>query len=116
MCDISDHFSVLTCKKVIIHTWKQISMTSYYKVRNHSEVNMIKLHEKLSNESWNAIYDTNNVDEAYNNFMNTVSTSYNECCPLRNGQTKKILSKPWMTKKFINACKTKVTLHKIVKK
>ena len=71
MCDISDHFPVFICKKVITHTCKQISMTSYYKVRNHSEVSMIKLYEKLGNESWNAIYDTDNVDEAYN-FINTV--------------------------------------------
>ena len=69
-------------------------MTSYYKVRNHSEVNMIKLYEKLSNESWNAIYDTDNVDEAYNNFINTVSTLYNECCPIRNVQPKKSLVNP----------------------
>ena len=53
VCDISDHFPMYICKKVITHTRKQISMTSYYKVRNHSEVNMIKLYEKLSNESWN---------------------------------------------------------------
>ena len=111
MCDISDHFPMFTCKKVITHTCKQISMTSYYKVRNQSEVNMIKLYEKLSNESWNAIHDTDNVDEAYNNFRNTVSTLYNECCPFRNVQPQKILSKPWMTKQLINACKKKKSLY-----
>ena len=73
-------------------------MTSYYKVRNHSEVYMIKLHEKLSKESWNAIYDTDNDDEAYNNFLNIVSTSYNERCPSWNVQPKKLISKSWMTK------------------
>ena len=87
MCDISDHFPVFTCKEVITHNCKQISMT-YDKFRNHSEVNMIKHYEKISNESWNAIYDTDNVDEAHNNFINTVSTLYNECCPLRNEQPK----------------------------
>ena len=46
MSGISDHFPVFTCKQVITHTCKQISMTSYYKVRNHSEVSMIKLYEK----------------------------------------------------------------------
>ena len=91
VCDISDHFPVFTCKKVITHTYKQKSMTSYYKVRNQSEVNMIKLYEKLRNESWNAINDTDNVDEAYNNFINTVSTLYNECCPFRYVQPKKSL-------------------------
>ena len=91
VCDISDHFPVFTSKKVITHTCKQISMISYYKVINHSEVNMIKLHDKLSNESWKAIYDTDNVDESYNNFINAVSTSYNECCPSRNVHTQKSL-------------------------
>ena len=86
VCDIIDHFPVFTCKKVITHTCRQIFMTSYYKVRNHSEVNMIKLYVKLGNEKWNAIYDTNNVDEAYSKFKNTVSTLYNECCPFRNVQ------------------------------
>ena len=82
-------------------------MTSYYKVRNQIEVNIIKLYDKLSNESWNAIYYTDNVDEAYNNSMNTVSTFYNECCPFRNVQQQQILSKPWMTRQLINACKKK---------
>ena len=62
--DISDHFPVPTCIKVINHTCKQICITSYYKVKNHSEVNMIKPYEKLNNESWNVIYDADNVDEA----------------------------------------------------
>ena len=52
---------------------------------------MIKLYEKLNNVSWNAIYDTDNVDEAYDSFNNTVSTSYNECCPFRNEQPKNSL-------------------------
>ena len=77
VCDISDQIPVFTCIKVITHTCKQISMTSYYKVINHSEVNTIKLYEELSNESWNAICDTDNVDEAFDDFINTVSILYN---------------------------------------
>ena len=46
VCDISDHLQVFTYKKVITHTCKQIPVTSNYKVRNHSEVNMIKPYEK----------------------------------------------------------------------
>ena len=91
VCDISYNFPVFTCNKVITHSCKQIPMTSYYEVRNHIEVNMIKLSEKLSNESWNAVCDTDNVDEASNNFMNTFSTLYNECCPFRNVRPKKSL-------------------------
>ena len=60
--------------KVITHTCKQISRTSCYKVKHHSEVNVIKLYEQLSNESWNVIGDTDNVDEAYDNLINIVST------------------------------------------
>ena len=77
---------------------------------------MIKLCGKLSNESWNVIYDTDNVDEANNKFINIVSTLYNECCPSRNEQPKKIFGKPWMTKQLINACKKKVTICKILKR
>ena len=50
---------------------------------------MIRLYDKLSNDSWNAIYDTDNVDEAYDNFINTVSTLHNECCTFRNVQPQK---------------------------
>ena len=53
---------------------------------------MIKLYEKLSNESWNVIDDTDNVDEAYDNLINIVSTLYNECCPYRNAQLKNPLA------------------------
>ena len=72
---------------------------------------MIKLHEKLGNESLNKIYDTDNVDEAHNNFINNVSTLYNECYSFRNVQQNKFFSKPWMTKQLINAYKKKVTIY-----
>ena len=44
--DISDTFSLSTCKKVITHTCKQASMAPCHKVRNHSEVNMSKRYGK----------------------------------------------------------------------
>ena len=91
VCDISDHFLVFTCRKVITHNCKQIPLTSHYEVKNHSEVNMIKLYEILSNESCNAICDTDNVDETNSNFINTVSTLYNEYCPFRKVQLKNSL-------------------------
>ena len=34
-----------------------------------------------NNESWNVIYDTDNVDEAYDSFINIISALYNECRP-----------------------------------
>ena len=85
VCDISDNIPVITRKKVNTHTCKQISIISYNKVRNHSEVNMISLYE-LGNELWNVIHDIDNVDDAHKNFINIVSTLYNECCPNRNVQ------------------------------
>ena len=88
MSGISDHFPVFTCKKVITHSCRQISMTSCYKVSNHSEVNMSKLFEKISNESWNVIYDTDNVDEACDYFIKIVLTLYNVYCPYCNVQPK----------------------------
>ena len=48
---------------------------------------MINLYEKLVNESWNLFYDTFNVDEAHNNFRNTVSTLYDQCFPCWNVQS-----------------------------
>ena len=38
-CDISYHLPVFACRKVITHTCIQISMTSFYDVRNNSEIN-----------------------------------------------------------------------------
>ena len=49
---------------------------------------MTKLYDKLGNESWNVIYDTDNVDEACSNFMNTVSTLCHEYYPYWNVQPK----------------------------
>ena len=69
-------------------------MTFCYKVGIHSEVNIIELYEKPSNESWNVIYNTDKVDEAYINFINIVSTLYNEYCLIRNVQQKNPLVKP----------------------
>ena len=70
MYDISDHFPMFTCKEPVAHTCRQISMTSCYEVRNHSEVNMIKDYQKLGNDSSYVSYDTKNADEASINFIN----------------------------------------------
>ena len=94
----------LLVEKLLLILVYLISMASCHRVRNHSEVNKIKLYEKIRNELWTVIYDADDIDETNNNIINIVSTLHNECCPYRNIQ-QKILSTPLITKRLMNACK-----------
>ena len=98
-------FQCLLVKKVITHACKQIPMTSYYKVGNHSEVNIIKPYDKLRNESWNAMLMKPMIISSILSQHYIMNISPLGMC------NNKILSKPWMTKQLINACKKEKLLY-----
>ena len=51
--------------------------------RNHSDANITKLKQKLSNVDWHDVLDNTNADHDYDKFLNTFIQLYNECVPLK---------------------------------
>ena len=76
-----------------------------------TEKNLVKLCQKLLQHDWGSITSPNDVNEAYDSFVNTYIAMYNQCCPLRKRKSKD-RNKLWMTKGLINARKKKSMLYK----
>ena len=68
-------------------------------LRVHSDVNITSFQAKLSACNWDSVYNTSNVNTAYNELHTAVSTAYHSAFPLQlcNYDARKKNIKPWMT-------------------
>ena len=55
---------------------------------HETEKNLVKLCQKLLQYDWGSIISLNDVNEAYDSFVNTYIAIYNQCCPLRKCKSK----------------------------
>uniref|UniRef100_A0A672HNX1 Reverse transcriptase domain-containing protein n=1 Tax=Salarias fasciatus TaxID=181472 RepID=A0A672HNX1_SALFA len=105
--DISDHLPIFAVCRYK-HNIKQSKSTKMS--RNRSVEALRALNEDLTKQNWDAVY-VDDVNEAYNAFINTVIDLYNKNCALITNR-KKSNDKPWMTKGIKNACKKKNYLYR----
>ncbi len=61
--------------------------------------------ESLSQEIWNNVLQSDDVNVACINFIETFSKLYNLHCPVKKAHAKGISKKPWITNGLKNACK-----------
>ena len=81
------------------------------KLKKKKYIFTFKLKKTWLQHDWGSVTSLNDVDEAYDLFVNTYIAMYNQCCPLRKRKSKD-RNKLWMTKGLINACKKKSMLYK----
>ena len=88
--------------------------TKQYKLsRNFNETNIQEFKIALQNISWDDVYRCDNVNEAYDNFINVFTKFYEQYFPVKSVRIdKKAKKHPWMTKGLINACKKKNHLYR----
>lgn len=67
---------------------------------------MDKLKDDLGKQNWTEVY-VNDVNRAYDAFMNILGTLYEKNCVRNNYNKTNTIDKPWMTKGLRNACKKK---------
>ena len=66
----------------------------------------------LELENWNPVYNSANVHDAFDNFVDIFMNYYNRCCPLRIfTKSKPGTGKMWFTDGVINACRIKNKLY-----
>ena len=58
------------------------------------------------------MYECNDVDSAYNYFINKFKILYNTHCPIKQSQLKRRAIQPWITTGLVNACAKKDQLYK----
>ena len=64
------------------------------------------LRNTLDHENWMGVLSTDNVNTAFENFIETFSMHYNNCCPMKRIKIKQYKNeKPWISKGLKCACK-----------
>ena len=81
-------------------------------VRNLKNENVSLLIESLSQEMWNNVLQSDDVNVAYINVIETFSKLYNLHCPVKKAHAKGIYKKPWITNGLKNACRRKNGLYR----
>ena len=109
MNDITDHLPIFALCNYEIKN-KKSDPVKY--VRNLKNENVSLLIESLSQEMWNNVLQSDDVNVAYMNFIETFSKLYNLHCPVKKAHAKGIYKKPWITNGLKNACRKKNGLYR----
>lgn len=109
--DISDHFPIFYTIKDGKKNSKGNNEFKY--VTQEKELNIQKMSEILLTTNWNSILKENDVNEAYNCFLEKFCCIHKTCCPIKKIKQNKRQDKPWMTNGLKNACRKKNLLYSI---
>lgn len=111
ICDITDHLPVF-----ILGEEKYINVKNDKKImykRNLTEESLGALHDELQQQNWDLVFSEQDVDKAYDIFLDIFLTLYNKHCPVQRCIiNNKFASCPWLSKGLQNACKKKNNLYK----
>lgn len=82
---------------------------------NNTTLNNLK--KSLADETWIEVYNSNNVDDQFNMFLNRFLVNFNANCPekLFLSSSKKIINKPWLTPAILVSCQRKKELYLLSK-
>ena len=111
--DISDHFPVCAIFGDVCTT-----NVSPHKVhfRNYRNYRLDEFQKNLGEETWNTVYECNDVNEAYSRFVTLFTTICDRHAPLVEKSKGKQVHKPWLTKAIKKSIKTKHKMYsKLVK-
>ena len=79
--DVSDHFPIFIVNRTKL---KKLKTSNALPTRNLCAENISKLKDRLSNSDWSHVINCNDVEVAYNNFVNIYEKLYNESCPIQS--------------------------------
>ena len=98
--DVSDHLPIFSIIKNNIN--KSHDEKKCFKMNNI--INFENFKTELNNHDWNIIYEKNDVNLAYDCFIETIKNIYDKNCTCKNVYfSKKKNYKPWITKGLQNA-------------
>ena len=108
--DISDHLPIFTISSQSIKTSNKSPEARYKRVTKIENLNNFA--NDLQDIHWEQVLDNNNVDKAYDSFINTIQSRFELHCPIKKVKNKNITRKPWLTNGLLNAFKKQKTLYK----
>ena len=109
--DVADHFGVFTMIEDI--AVKKISSLKQY--RPFTDNNLTYFKQLLTENDYSSVLNNNDVDEAYNKFLNIYHKSYEQAFPLKTIKQKSKYTKqqPWMTEGLLASSIKKNKLFKL---
>ena len=111
LLDISDHLGTFFIMDQNIGKGAKLPAIRP-KIRIYSQRNMHKFEEKLSNTTWNNVYEMQDCDDAFNAFHNKFSDIYHTCFPLTTLSRKKYKDKVWLTAEISAEIRNKNRLYR----
>ena len=112
--DLSDHFGIFV--DLNIREIKNVNnKRKCFYGRPRSEANNVKFLNVMLNEKWTQIYNSQDTNSKYNNFINIFSENMNMCFPTKKISIKLAKKSPWYTQKLRKLNSIKYSLHKIKK-
>ena len=80
----------------------------YINIRKYSDESILMLRNTLKYENWMSVLSIDNINTAFENFIQILSMHYNNCCPMKRIKIRQYKNdKPWMSKGIKRACKKK---------
>ena len=109
--DFSDHLPIFH----ITNSSKKSNNKNceYQFVRKENDINIANMSSQLLVADWESVLKQNDVNKAYDSFLNIFSNIHNNCCPVKKVRNHKINDQAWLTKGLKNACKKKNLLYKL---
>ena len=110
--DISDHLPIFVVCNQENELKSMQNNINYH--RKETQANIDSLNIELAQEEWQDVYDENEVNKSYDNFINKLLFYYNKHIPLIPNTTRKNERKmPWITKGILHSIHARNRLYKI---
>ena len=109
-CEVSDHLPVF-CMLYDVQ-YSTVKKQGNVKKRRFAEENISQLNDACLSEDWHDVLECDNVEIAYNLFINTFNRHFNKLVPLVKSSYKKSGNRPWITRGILLSIKRRNILYK----
>ena len=108
--DISDHLPVFTFNESLIASAQTSTRT--YQSRSFSETNLNSFQRRLASINWNDLYADDSCESAYSQFLDVITSLYNESFPLITRRCSSKRNQPWISPQLKRQINQKNRLYK----
>ena len=110
--DISDHLPIA---HIYYHKPNDVVNDQYHSKRVINDSTLAKFKQAILNTDWTDLYTYQEVNTAYNNFIEKYCKCYNDNIPIKQNKPKRRQELPWLTPDLKQMIKTKNKMYTLSK-
>ena len=95
--DISDHLPIVALCEYNISRY---NVKEFQFIRNMNEDKMASFSNELSQQTWESVIKTGDVNQAYDSFLHIFMDIFNKHCPVKKGSEKSFENKNLVHQRF----------------